>query len=207
MIFKWRVTFPIGTKTKTKIITQLINLSPLLQMAVRGCAMGKGNASWVRTAGTVSATLGGEGQAAVLPWRPPAMTTRTMKEVRNACWMQKLFLSPLAFYASHLSRLEKKATLMRCRYFGLKSCYFTVVKACSKLIFWCDKRLLNLTNLISFFYFLFFFAENVYIKLTTINFAIPEVEKPICSSIKTIKKKLSISNRSWTAFYIKKTFM
>lgn len=53
-------------------------------MAVQGCAMGMGNASWVRTAGTVSVTLAGEGQAAVLPWRPPAMTIRTMKEVRNA---------------------------------------------------------------------------------------------------------------------------
>lgn len=52
------------------------------QMGVQGCAMGMGNASWGRTAGTVSVTLAGEARDAMLPWRPPATTTKTMKAVR-----------------------------------------------------------------------------------------------------------------------------
>lgn len=40
------------------------------------------SAFWVRTAGIVNATLAGEGQAATLPWRSPATTTKTTKEVR-----------------------------------------------------------------------------------------------------------------------------
>lgn len=136
------------------------SLPPLLQMAVRGFAMGMGNASWVRTAGTVSATLAGEGQAAVLPWRPPAMTTRTMKEVRNACWMQKLFLSPLASYASHLSRLEK-----RLHWWDAEILVWTVVISLLKmpvqneyLVQWTA---IKSNRLISFFLSFFFFAENL----------------------------------------------
>lgn len=56
---------------------------PLLQMGVLTCAMATGSAPWDRTAGIVSARQAGEEMGAVSPWKPPAQTTKTMKEVRQ----------------------------------------------------------------------------------------------------------------------------
>lgn len=51
------------------------------QMAAPICATAMGDAHWVRTAGSVSARPAGEGPDATLPWKPPALTTRIMREV------------------------------------------------------------------------------------------------------------------------------
>lgn len=37
---------------------------------------------WIRTDGTVSASPGGEEQDVMSPWKPFALTEKTMKEVR-----------------------------------------------------------------------------------------------------------------------------
>lgn len=51
------------------------------QMAALICATVTGDAHWVRTAGSVSARPAGEGPDATLPWKPPALITRIMREV------------------------------------------------------------------------------------------------------------------------------
>lgn len=56
---------------------------PPSQMDAQTFAMEMASALWARTAGTVSVRLAGGALAAVLPWRPHAQTTRTMKEVRQ----------------------------------------------------------------------------------------------------------------------------
>lgn len=51
------------------------------QMAAPICATAMGDAHWVRTAGSVSARPAGEGPDATLPWKPPVLITRIMREV------------------------------------------------------------------------------------------------------------------------------
>lgn len=51
------------------------------QMAALICATVTGDAHWVRTAGSVSARPAGEGLDATLPWKPPVLITRIMREV------------------------------------------------------------------------------------------------------------------------------
>lgn len=51
------------------------------QMAALICATVTGDAHWVRTAGSVSARPAGEGPDATLPWKPPVLITRIMREV------------------------------------------------------------------------------------------------------------------------------
>lgn len=52
-------------------------------MAALICAMATGNVPSVRTAGTVSVKPAGEGLDAMLPWKPPVLITRIMREVRS----------------------------------------------------------------------------------------------------------------------------
>ena len=51
------------------------------QTAVLTCATGTASAPWDSRVGTANARRAGGAPAAVSPWRPPAPTTRTTKEV------------------------------------------------------------------------------------------------------------------------------
>lgn len=61
------------------------------QTAVLTCVTGMASAPWDSRAGTVNARQAGEARAAVLPWRHPALTTRTMKEVNWGGGQEKIW--------------------------------------------------------------------------------------------------------------------
>lgn len=74
------------------LLTSLPLSPPVLssQTAALTCVTGTASAPWDSRVGIVNARQAGGAPAAVLPWRPPALTTRTTKEVnwreRDRIW-------------------------------------------------------------------------------------------------------------------------
>lgn len=92
------------------------------QMAAPICATATGDAHWVRTAGSVSARPAGEGPDATLPWKPPVLITRIMREV------SKHLLIPSPSRAEHCVYFHHES-------FFLKDLPYTIVKRCCNISF------------------------------------------------------------------------
>ena len=76
--------FVLDAKTVNTQISCVALLCLSRQRGAPVCATAMEGARWTKTAGTVFASQGGEEQDATWPWRPSALTARTMREVRDA---------------------------------------------------------------------------------------------------------------------------
>lgn len=78
------------------------------QTAVLTCVMGMASAPWGSRVGTANARRAGGDLAAVLRWRPLALTTRTMKEVIWGKWENVFEKTLLSASRQRISPTKKR---------------------------------------------------------------------------------------------------